>query len=464
MEKIIEPELEFNSVKFVIKSKMINSLKFYLNIEKKNLVGMTKIYESRYFHEKEFKEKNIINEKFKFKMTKEHFFINLKIQFNIKRDDKIQKEYYDYFLFLEDLIKKDKKLTINFFENNIIKIYYNLKTNIEPKFDNFEKVANEIKKEEDPGGMLEMAKLSQEFLGAITPLRRIKTDFVDYLLQDKKYISEFFFFLSIIFFIFYPLQILTILFFIFFFTNWKYKLREKIVKKGMRYFEPNESKMVRMTKNLNMIKEIQIHVIMFSDKLLEIFYGQNRFYLYYIFRFSFLIGILLMILIIILWNTKVIILFSVLFLYLMRNIKEISSFFPESKKNNLLNNVVKKVGRQISSLNKSISFETDNIITKKFYYYENERWFIISGFIPTKLERPHFSDINGDYEINPENIKLEKGWKWTENWKILINEETDDKGWSYAKSFNRNFHNYNKKFDVIRRRAWYRKCCKKKTE
>ena len=464
MENIIEPELEFSSLKFVMKSKMINGVKFYLNVEKKNLVGLSKIYESRYFYEKDFNQKNIINEKFKFNMTKEHFFINIKIQYNIKRGDKVKKEYFDYFLFLEDLIKKEKKLSINFYENNRIKLYYNLKTKIIPKFDDFEKVANEIKKDEDPGGIIEMAKLSQEFLGAITPLRRIKTDITDFFLQDKNYVLEFFIFLGTMFFIFYPLHILGILFLIYFFTNWKFKIREKIVKTGMRYFEPNESKMVRTTKNLNMIKETQINTIALSDKLLEIFYGENRFYLYYIFRYSFLILISSLMMIILFWNTKIIIISSVIFLYCIRNKNELLSYFPDTQKNNLFKNVVKKFGKKMVRLNKSISFEKDNTIFKKFYYYENERWFIISGFIPTKLERPHFSDKKGDYEINPKNVKLEKGWKWSEKWKILIDEETDDKGWSYAKSFSRTWHNYNKKFDVVRRRGWYRTCYKEKSE
>ena len=33
--------------------------------------------------------------------------------------------------------------------------------------------------------------------------------------------------------------------------------------------------------------------------------------------------------------------------------------------------------------------------TKKIHFYENERWYLTLGFVPTNLERPHYSDGTG---------------------------------------------------------------------
>ena len=260
-------------------------------------------------------------------------------------------------------------------------------------------------------------------------------------------------------------------FLVFYFTHFKYKFREVFVQQAMRYFEPNESKMVRVTKNLNMIKEIQINTIFLSDKLTEIFYGENRFFLYFIFRYSLIVFICSLILIIFFWNTKFIFLSSVFGIYCFRNKEEILCYFPKTKEGDLftnnfyIENVVRKVENKIKSSFPLIKDSKQETLFKKFYYYENERWFVFSGFIPTNLERPHFSDIKGDYEIKPDNFVLDKGWKWSENWKIVINEDdTDAKGWTFAKSFKSHFHNRNKKFDIVRRRAWSRTCYKVKTE
>jgi len=40
------------------------------------------------------------------------------------------------------------------------------------------------------------------------------------------------------------------------------------------------------------------------------------------------------------------------------------------------------------------------------YYYENERWYVISGYIPTMLERPHYSDKTGNFKIDPSKVNL----------------------------------------------------------
>ena len=95
----IEPELEFNNVKFQMKTPMIQKLKFALKVEKSNLIGMQKIYESRYYKDKDFTEKNIINEKFKFSMLKEHYFIKIEIIYNIKIGKILKKKKSNYYFF-----------------------------------------------------------------------------------------------------------------------------------------------------------------------------------------------------------------------------------------------------------------------------------------------------------------------------------------------------------------------------
>ena len=36
----------------------------------------------------------------------------------------------------------------------------------------------------------------------------------------------------------------------------------------------------------------------------------------------------------------------------------------------------------------------------------------MAGFIPTQIERPHFSDKTGNFKIDPKKIKCDHGWVW----------------------------------------------------
>lgn len=47
---------------------------------------------------------------------------------------------------------------------------------------------------------------------------------------------------------------------------------------------------------------------------------------------------------------------------------------------------------------------------KSYFYYENQRWYLGLGFIPTHIERPKYSDESGDFSIEPKMIKLKKGF------------------------------------------------------
>ena len=37
------------------------------------------------------------------------------------------------------------------------------------------------------------------------------------------------------------------------------------------------------------------------------------------------------------------------------------------------------------------------------------------------MSRANFTDETGRIKINPENIELDIGYKWTDEWKIVIN-------------------------------------------
>jgi len=102
----------------------------------------------------------------------------------------------------------------------------------------------------------------------------------------------------------------------------------------------------------------------------------------------------------------------------------------------------------------------NNVI--KYEIYENERWWAIVGwnkklildeaFLWNKSDRPkEFCDKNMvKLPSNNDNV-----YKWDSDWKIEINENSDNKGWEYSKDFHSKFERYNISH-YVRRRKWVR--------
>ena len=88
------------------------------------------------------------------------------------------------------------------------------------------------------------------------------------------------------------------------------------------------------------------------------------------------------------------------------------------------------------------------------------------------LERPAWSDAKGLFYLPKKSIKLEKGWRWRQNWQVegrdcrgsqsledesLDNDGTYDKdGWQYSDRFGNMFSGHQKTMDFVRRRKWVR--------
>ena len=88
--------------------------------------------------------------------------------------------------------------------------------------------------------------------------------------------------------------------------------------------------------------------------------------------------------------------------------------------------------------------ELNNNDIIKYELYENERWWMFIGWnknlisdesmIWYKVEKPkEYCDKN--------MVKLpgNNNYKWNDEWKIEINETSDDYGWEYSSDFNNNF-------------------------
>ena len=106
--------------------------------------------------------------------------------------------------------------------------------------------------EEDPG-MIAIGKTTNEFIEAITPIRRFKTD-LNYIFLNKHTRVELLVFAYLAILMYKPLGVLTITLISYLIGNWKYDLRFFIVQKAMDYFHPCEGKLERIKKNLNFVK------------------------------------------------------------------------------------------------------------------------------------------------------------------------------------------------------------------
>jgi hypothetical protein len=114
--------------------------------------------------------------------------------------------------------------------------------------------------------------------------------------------------------------------------------------------------------------------------------------------------------------------------------------------------------KNILKSSKSLNY-SNNLI--KFELYENERWWVISGWTKKLIgKRPTWCRVNNPYEFcDKSNIFLpndeDNTYQWSADWKIVKNENTDNSGWEYADNFDSQFGK-NEKLKYVRRRKWVR--------
>lgn len=123
-----------------------------------------------------------INEAIEFNSFIDEQFIVVKINYAERQELGYEEKEELVYLFLEDLIDK-QFIRITYSDDAKIKIYLELKTPFKPKFDDYDKVPNKLLPEEDPG-MIAIGKTTNEFIEAITPIRRFKTD-LNYIYFNK---------------------------------------------------------------------------------------------------------------------------------------------------------------------------------------------------------------------------------------------------------------------------------------
>ena len=110
-----------------------------------------------------------------------------------------------------------------------------------------------------------------------------------------------------------------------------------------------------------------------------------------------------------------------------------------------------------NTTNKNI-ISGNNLI--KFELYENERWWVIVGWTKKVVNSPTWCRVDNPSEFcdkskiflpNDEN----NTYQWSADWKIEINNDTDEDGWMYSDDFGSDFSK-NEKFKYVRRRKWIR--------
>lgn len=388
-----------------------------------------------------------------------------------QRTEMLYQNVQEYvYLFVEDLMNKSY-LRINFASDSKLKLYYEIKSPFNPKFENYSKVPNMLLPHEDPG-MIALGKTTNEFIEIITPIRRLKTD-ITFLITNKNPKAETLIFAYLILLIFRPLTVLFITLMAYIFGNWKFELRFLIVQKAMDYFHPSEGKLERIKKNLNFVKWVQLNGIFLCELIDKVFNGQNRIFYFYFFKFGVFLAMIGLYCAYVFFKIKYVLLLSVISLFLMRYLDELSFYFkfiPFIPKQQQISHMLSRVRRMSSISSSHLKDATlspmkaqPEITNKKKFFYENQRWYIALGFVPTSMERPNFSDGTGTFAVIPEKIQPEKGWEWVDQkWNIHMDETTDEKGWSYAKNFESPFSRDKKKC-YVRKRKWMREMvlCKK---
>jgi hypothetical protein len=125
-----------------------------------------------------------------------------------------------------------------------------------------------------------------------------------------------------------------------------------------------------------------------------------------------------------------------------------------------LQSSTKNVLKSSKGIKNNISKNSGNNLIK-FELYENERWWVIAGWTknlmgmrPTwcRVDKPdEFCDKSKIFLPSDENNK----YQWSADWKIEINNGTDDNGWEYADDLESPFGK-DDKYKYIRRRKWVR--------
>ena len=121
-----------------------------------------------------------------------------------------------------------------------------------------------------------------------------------------------------------------------------------------------------------------------------------------------------------------------------------------------IKNVLRSSSKGLRNSNRNFG---NNLI--KFELYENERWWVIAGWTKNlmgdratwcKPDKPYeFCDKSKIFLPNDEN----NIYQWSADWKIDINDGTDDNGWEYADDFDSVFGK-DDKHKYVRRRKWVR--------
>ena len=121
-----------------------------------------------------------------------------------------------------------------------------------------------------------------------------------------------------------------------------------------------------------------------------------------------------------------------------------------------IKNILRTSCKELKNSNRNFG---NNLI--KFELYENERWWVIAGWtknllgnraIWCKIDKPYeYCDKSKIFLPNDEN----NTYQWSADWKIEINDGTDDNGWEYADNFDSEFSK-DDKYKYVRRRKWVR--------
>ena len=422
------------------------------------LFGIKKMYESRVLTPTKHDDFLIINERVNFDLEHEQSFLKFVIEYRENGFGESASKWHEksFFTFLADLLNEKNFFEIKFSQSRSLRLNYSAKTPFQPKFVDEEKFAPENKIEEQ-SGMLEMLALSQNFLRRFAALRRLIEDVAEFALA-KNMQRDLRIVIGALLFILFPNYVLFLTIALFLMTNWKYRVRFWVVEKFIGYFF-NAASTAEIKKNLELVKKQQEKGLEFLKFLKSAVYSKNRIYLYHAFSkgiIAALIGLLVLINI----PFKLILISAVIGLFCVKYHEKVLELARQYKMDERKMKVWLEKGKTVFEIIKAKTSSAPQRLKKTCYVYENQRWYIHTGFTSKTLafERPNFSDVNGDKFIELGDFKLGDGWIWDGDWEIMKNEDTDPEGWKYAKSFKNKFRKEKGPLATVRRRIWVRKC------
>ncbi len=90
--------------------------------------------------------------------------------------------------------------------------------------------------------------------------------------------------------------------------------------------------------------------------------------------------------------------------------------------------------------------------------WENSRYVPFHWGAPFGMDRPQWSDADGNPALAPSETQPAKGWVWDGEWEVsIVDGQTDGEGWSYALNFVHTWHAKKGFTDVVRRRRHARR-------